>query len=211
MHNNEKNTFFTTFCTLTKRLLPSLFWILLIFSFDELQIALLSLTAILIHEVGHFVFLNIIGKKSSRMRSALNGLRIKGTQRMNYEEEFLLYLSGPVANLLAAVLIYFSPTIPSDFSNAFVTINLATAISNLLPIQGYDGYGMIRSLLALHSKSADYITLLTKISFSFQVTLCLLSLYFMARYGGCYWIFTVFFISMLKELSKMLKNTKFEQ
>ena len=49
---------------------------------------------------------------------------------------------------------------------------------------------------------------LRALSFSFTSLFCFLSLYFLLKLGEGYWIFAVFFVSMLKQLDKWLKNAK---
>lgn len=190
-------------------ILPILFWMSVIFGFEEESMAIATIIAAIIHECGHVLFLTL-SKNKMKIKGVLSGFRIRSNKIMSYGQEALLYLSGPLANITAvSVLLVFAELFDVTDKKA-ITANLLTAISNLLPIHGYDGYGALRALVG--KSECFYIaeSILQLISSLFTFAFCMLSLYFIDRYGEGYWIFAVFFISMLRDLSNRLNSVNFE-
>lgn len=184
--------------------LPAVFWGLILFGFEEKSLAITTLLCALIHELGHFVCIILTGGTDFSLRSVINGLRIKPRGVRSYDEEILIYLSGPFANIFAfALCIIMSITIDKAFMTAAV-INLATALSNLMPIRGYDGYGAIRAMIKKQELPERALIALSCFSSALIFAFCIFSLYLIDRYGGGYWIFAVFFVSMIKELKESL-------
>ena len=199
MHNNEFKLFLHKFMRFICIFSPILFWISLIFSFDSPQIATLTIIAIAIHEVGHIATIFLFGEKIEGFRAVLSGLRIRNSTA-SYGEEFTVYLAGPLANAIAALLGRI--ILPDVYASAFITVNTATCISNLLPIEGYDGYGLLRCALTHREQTRFAYALLDAVSMFFTATLLVLSLYLLDRYGEGYWLFFMFFFSTLKKISQ---------
>ena len=182
--------------------LPIFFWLFLIFGFDEPSMALWTIIAAVIHESGHIIY--IISKKKLRLniRGVLSGFRIKTAASLSYDEEIRMYLSGPLANLVFFVLFsILSCYLYKDFGFAAI-INLATALSNLLPIDGYDGYHALMTLIQKHDFGDRLINALSRISSAIIFLFAVFSLYFIDRQNGGYWIFLIFFSSMIKCIRK---------
>ena len=109
------------------------FWALMLFSFEELELAVVTLLCAIIHELGHVIFIALMGQKFN-LRGVANGFRIKSNHIRSYDEEIMIYLSGPIANIFCSILfLAFSIFISSRFE-ILAVINLATGLSNLLPI-----------------------------------------------------------------------------
>ena len=184
--------------------LPILFWATLIFGFQEPQIATLTVISALIHECGHVFFLKFKGIKSAKPRGDISGFRIRSNAVLSYQDEILLYLFGPLANIcIAAILCFFD----GEFASMLCTLNIATAISNLLPVKGYDGYGILYTIAERKNPDGIAARIVEYISAGMIFIFCILSIYFIDRFGSGYWIFGIFFFSMLNQLSKWLKNT----
>lgn len=189
-------------------ILPVFFWIFLIFGFDEPHVAIMTILSALIHEAGHICY--VVTRLDGRpdLRGALSGFRIRKSPFMSYKQEFLTYLSGPLANLFVfVVLSLLSAVIGGEFF-PFAIINLTTAVSNLLPIVGYDGYGILVTLIKMRDMKPLYLTLLSSISDALIFSLCIISLYFIDRHDGGYWIFGLFFVSMIKCINTNIKRQK---
>lgn len=210
----EKKLVFSTVYILFNSFLPAIFWILLIFGFEEPWIAVTTLLSALIHECGHVCYITLFAGSSHRLRAVGNGLRIKTVGSLSYREERMTYLSGPLANLLTFVVCFVICLIfrreGDGFLLYFGIINIATALSNLMPIEGYDGYGIIRSLIEEREMGGGILRALTAISAALTFILCILSLYLIDRYSGGYWLFAVFFVSMIKHFDKALSKQKNE-
>lgn len=207
MNNHGKNAFFQRAFRIANQFLPVLFWVTLILGFEEPGIAILTILSAIIHEGGHIAFLKLKKRSNSELRGVISGFRIHPGAMLTYHEELMLYLSGPLANLCAALLFSF---FKGEAADLLCTLNVATAVSNLFPVEGYDGYGILHSILEKKSPVGLGIRLLDALSSGIVFSFCILSIYFIDRFGCGYWIFAVFFISMLKQLEKRLKNIKTE-
>ena len=198
------------FKTVADRILPVLFWIAVMLTFDTPSVAVLTVIAALIHEGGHITAAFIIGCGDiSLPQAALTGLRIRPSRLLSYKEEAVIALSGPLVNLLAflALLTFYRA---SAYLFTFGVINLLTAISNLLPIRGYDGYRVVNGILLAHTdvESAGRIT--GAISSLLCGALVFISLFLMLKIGEGYWIFAIFFSIMLRDITKTQKSIKRE-
>ncbi len=186
--------------------LPSLFWLLLIYGFDEPLPAGITVICALLHELGHITFLLLKNNGKLHIRSTLSGFRIKRYLTHSYIEDAWLYASGPIANILSAVLILSFPNLPYDYKELFISLNLVTAISNLLPIRTYDGYGIIFSLLMHYEAKDTFLSLLYIVSFFLTAILSFLSLYIVSRIGNSYWMAGLFIVMLVGEVSERLKH-----
>lgn len=210
MHIHETKAVILKILTATEGLLSALFWIFLIYGFDEPYTAGLTLISALIHEGGHEACLILLRGRGGRLRPRLSGFGIKGPLQHSYKGEILMYLSGPLANLLLAVVFLIFIPFFDNYARAGAVISLATGLSNLLPVPGYDGYGIIRTVLDSLSAPRIFYRLLSALSFAICATASLISLYLLARVGDGYWIYAVFMSGTLSLISKSLKKTNFE-
>ena len=132
--------------------LPLLFWVFMIFGFDEAHIAILTILSALIHELGHIAAIMALRlERGGRLSAHISGFRIQKAAS-GYLGELIVLMAGPLSNLLVFLL-----TLPfwealSGYIALLGSINLATGISNLLPIEGYDGYGILSRLLLASGK-----------------------------------------------------------
>lgn len=201
---------------LLEKLLPLAFWVILIFGFDAPYVAVLTILAALIHEGGHFIItLPFSNKRSHTLKNDISGFRIK-TKNLSYKEELLAALGGPLFNLMAAICSFLIPSVDGlrEYLYIFTIINLMTMISNLLPIEGYDGHRALSSALCLvWGEVSRVYSFVYWVSFFFSSIMTFFSLYVMLRIGEGYWIFAVFFsitvsaiIRKERYVPKSLKN-----
>ena len=177
-------------------ILPPLFWGLIIFGFEEPYMAILSIICAIIHECGHIIFMN----KSSAVRGVMSGFRIKSAGVVTYRQKILSYLGGPLANIVLSFALL--PFFTNDYLRMLALLNLATAMSNLLPIEGYDGYGIIITFLEKRECPSIAFSILSCVSGGLILCFTLFSLYLMDRVGGGYWIFAIFFSFLLKIIDR---------
>ena len=206
MHNNEKRRLLHRLIATLNQFLPMLFWVTLILGFEEPTAAGLTVLAAIIHEGGHILFLKIKRIRGD-WRGVISGMRIKSGDIMTYGEEIMLYAAGPLANLVTAAI---AMPFGSDAALMLGMLNLATAFSNLLPVEGYDGYGILRVLAEGHDCSGRLGVALKCISSATVLLFTVFSVYLIDRFGCGYWIFGIFFFSLMGKLNEWLKNTKFE-
>ena len=189
---------------LGESVLPLVFWIGIIFGFDTPDVAVLTILTALIHEIGHLLPSIIVKGKSKNVRPHLSGFRIQKSTG-GYSFELIELISGPGINLLIYLLL-----IPfGDMMNGYISlvgsVNLVTALSNLIPIEGYDGYGIIKKII--EAREAYYLQRpLYYLSFALSTLLTFLALYLLMKYGEGYWIFGVFFSILLTKISKLTKE-----
>ncbi len=189
---------------LSEGLFPLLFWVLIIFGFDKVDVAVLTILSALIHEIGHITAILVIKRDTGRLLTHISGFRIQNDAR-SYKEELFVLISGPFVNILLFIISSFSHNALNGYITLFGYINLVTAISNLLPVEGYDGYGILTRLVLLFGW-LDGVRVLEYISFSVTVIITFFSLYLLFYYGEGYWVFGVFFTLMLARLSSFIKE-----
>jgi stage IV sporulation protein FB len=187
-----------------ERLLSAVFLLFIVYGFDAPFLATLTLISALIHECGHLIAIGFTKKeKISPPTPVLSGLRIKRASLLPYKSEILISLGGPLINIL--VFLFFLipfPLAASEYLSYFGLVNLMTAISNLLPIEGYDGYKILSALLHTSKKDEYAEGILFFLSLFFSASLTFLSLYFIMRFSEGFWIFAIFFASLLSIVKK---------
>lgn len=195
---------------LSQKILPMLFWILLMLAFDTPSLTVMTLCAAAIHELGHIFAAALLGIEGVSLPSAvLTGLRIRTPRLLSYREELILAAGGPLWSLGAfLVLLPFSTA--SGYLFLFSLVNLMTAISNLVPLRGNDGYRIASAALcgACSLERAERIC--SVLSVTAAALGVLFSLAFLMLYGEGYWFFAVFFSVMIKELFRSGNRTKNE-
>ena len=196
MHNHKKILLFIRFLEALASFLSVFFWLFLLLGFDGLHTASLTVAAALIHELGHEIALILIGKAPQLPRPRLNGFRINARDMLSYKDEMLVCVAGPLANV-AVWLVGIS--LCPEWAQLFSVVNLITALSNLLPLRGYDGYRMIAAVLGELGWDVGR-RILDSLSFFIATAALFISLYFIDRLDAGYWIFGGFFIFLLKEM-----------
>ena len=184
--------------------LPILFWTSLIFGFDAPYVAILTVTSALVHELSHIVTICLLGGKELTLKGHSTGFRIPVSDMLSYRREILVFLSGPAANILIFFLTLPFQSALMGYIGVLGYINLATGISNLLPIEGYDGYGAL-STLCKSLGSTKALKHLECFSFIFSILITFVSLHLIDVFGEGYWIFGLFFITVLSKIIKMEK------
>ncbi len=205
-----KERFISFMQWMTNSILPVIFWVLLIFGFDAPYFAVLTLLSALIHELGHILSILAFGGIMQMPRGHISGFRIKRHTALTYRREIFILLSGPMANIAASCIGLLFIGNLGEYAVAFVIINTATAISNLLPIEGYDGYGIMFQIFSSRNMSLA-IRMLERSSFVIMVVLTFLSLYLIEKFGSGYWIFAMFFCMMIAKLTKFGNFNIFEE
>ena len=104
--------------------------------------ALLVLGAAAFHELGHILVLRRCGAQVRRLRISVLGAVLETGGTMSYGRELAAVLAGPLANLLAAVLLGWLGYPVSAGANAVL------GAFNLLPVSPLDGGRALYLLLA---------------------------------------------------------------
>ena len=181
--------------------LPILFWILAVFGFEKGNTAVYTVISALIHEIGHISVLLLLKKKAALPKGHLSGFRIL-VEGLSYRDDLAVSLSGPLFNVILFVLCFLF-----ECNRELGYISLITALSNLLPVKGYDGYRALYALISLLSLKADkLLRLLSALSFFTVCVFLFLSLYLLLRAGEGYWIYGVFLYSLIE----IMKNDEYD-
>lgn len=186
-------------------ILPVIFWLCLIYSFDGIMGANATVLAMIIHESGHILCYFAISGELHLPRGDISGLRIEKNELRNYRQDILIYSAGIAFNLLATIAVLIMRLPQSDFKTVFITVNIATAISNMLPIEGYDGHRIIDALLSYFNAGKWAYGILEGISFVIVFLMCLIALFTVYTFGNGYWILGVFLFAVIGKLKKWLK------
>jgi len=197
MHINEFKTKIFIFINSISRFLPFVFWILFLYGFDEPFAAGLTMIAAILHEMGHVGYLFLKTGDFYIPKGVLSGMRITPKRMLSFREEFFLYISGPLVNIVIGALFLAFKFLLGEWALAFAAINFASGIGNLLPIEGYDGYGALRALFSEFGAGDLWVAALREASLIFVSLLCFLSLYMMDRLDGGYWIFAIFISALI--------------
>lgn len=180
-------------------ILPALFWILLIFAFDTPGVAVMTLLCAAVHEIGHIAAMGFVSTGSS-LFSSLSGLRLKTSRLLSYKEEITVAAGGPAMNIVIAIPCLLMHNSFDGYFYVLGVLSLCTALSNLLPIRGYDGYKILSAWLSSRLGADRTEQILGSVSFLFTVAFCYVSLYLMNKADTGYWIFFVFFIILMRSL-----------
>ena len=188
------------------RALPLLFWLMLMLAFDSPSMTVLTVAAAITHELGHIVVMSFITREAPTLpRAVLSGFRITPGHMLSYKEEAILAFGGPALNLL--VFISLIPFFSSDYLFMFAILNFLTAISNLIPINGYDGYRILRAVLYRFNSPNLCERILSASSLIFSAFAVFSALFFILKIGEGYWIFAVFFAILIKDILKKNAHT----
>lgn len=208
MHNNEIVNFCVSFSAIIHSLLSVLFWVLVIYGFDEAASANLTLLSALIHESGHLVYCLIRGRGMKNLYATWNGIKIQKASHLSYSDELRLCLAGPLSNILtSAICSLIGYLFCFDYLEFFAMINLLTALTNLIPIDGYDGNRIICCILKMLNAHEFFFSLLNFFSILLIILFNFVSLYLMYRLDGGYWIYLVFMVLLYGSFDKTLKST----
>ena len=184
-------------------LASALFWMLLMLGFSGHKMTFVMICCALLHECGHILALCIINKDFSLPMAVTSGFRIKTNFHLSYKEEILIAACGPMMNLIF-FLIFF------PFAKNFAVINLATAISNLLPLKDFDGYKIIYDISCIVFGFEISERIMELLSICVASLMVFLSLFMIMFSNGGYWIFFIFFIVLVRQILFLHSDTKIE-
>ena len=193
---------------LCKEILPILFWILVLFGFDKPYIAVLTLLIALLHEVGHYMAFLALKCDTGMPFGHISGFRFRQRANTSYAKSLIIYGAGAMMNIFASTAV-----LPfcrgNQYLTVFVLIGYATAVSNLLPIKGYDGYNILADFLRSRASDAG-LRILDGVSFAICAVLTFTALYMMYYRDEGYWIYGMFIFMLLAEISKSLNSSVLE-
>lgn len=103
------------------------------------------LSFVIYHELSHIVIGSIFNKELRKVFISISGMKAYfryqyiNKDRKYYIKDMIIFLAGPVSNILLAIIFIKKPLI--------VEINIFLATLNLLPIYPLDGYNVLKSMV----------------------------------------------------------------
>lgn len=115
-----------------------------------LKIYIYFFISILIHEIAHIMVAKIFKIKLKNLRVSIFGasLEIEKKIRNKKIKKILMYLAGPISNLILAILIQYA-NINEEEKIKIIYTNLSLCIFNLLPIMPLDGGNILKEILKI--------------------------------------------------------------
>lgn len=138
---------------------------------DRTGIILLGLISVVIHELGHLIFMIITKKQPESVSFQLGGIIIKSNGFSGYNNDFLIAMGGCLFNLIAfSFSSYFYYKTKSEMAMLFSAANLGLFLFNLLPVSGLDGMDLIKLKLLKKFSIEKTNKICNIISISFLLT-----------------------------------------
>lgn len=115
-----------------------------------------GVSAIVIHETGHFLAMKYYGYFPQRIKISLFAIHITDELRhsRSRRENFFIIFFGPAANFICVFAFYLLYLLGIERSLPFVTANLSVGILNSLPVISLDG-GQLCYLLLCRRHSGE--------------------------------------------------------
>lgn len=138
------------FCTVVIDCSACILWALFLLVFP-LKWMIAFFLAALIHEVFHYIAINLLGKRVKKIQIGFGGIKID-IPNMTYGEECLCALAGPVGGFLLLSMCRIYPEL--------AVWGMFQSIYNLLPVYPLDGGRAVRCIaLILFPRYADIVCL----------------------------------------------------
>jgi Zn-dependent protease len=151
---------------------------------------------ILFHELMHILVGNILNKKLIKIKFSIAGICASFEKEKYlckkdiYFKNIIIYLSGPISNLILAYMFN---------SNLMIKeINIFLAVLNFLPLYPLDGYNIISNILKIIVPQRYVLKILNTIENVFIVIVLILSLYQIIEYYNFSIIIFCLYIFVLK-------------
>lgn len=199
--------FRTPFCYIEVEYLFLIFSFICIFS-DKARLYFTSFFScylfILFHELSHVLIASLFGKRIETLKFSLSGMnakfereKYKLIEEKSYFINMLIYLAGPLSNIIFAVIFR---------NNRFICdINISLAVINLFPIYPLDGYNILKNLLGSYNNSRKCLKIIEN---SICILLVLISIYQIIFLKSITIVVFTMYITVLKKRRKMPKNGK---
>lgn len=134
---------------------------------DKTGLMSASMLAVFVHESGHLLVMKLLKCEPQSVKLSAAGALICGSKYCTADENIVISLSGPFANLVFCGLFFgvYSLT-DSVLILYFAVVQFAVGVMNLLPIKGLDGGTVLCCILSYFKVNAEFITRLVSIVFA---------------------------------------------
>ena len=121
---------------------------------DRTGLALPSLFAVLMHEMGHLFCMWALDTSPKSVKLIPASVQITRSIGSSYKKDVAVALCGPIVNLILFLSLYFNYlAFGNKLTLYYALLNLIVCVFNMLPVKGLDGGTVLFSLLA---KRMDY-------------------------------------------------------
>lgn len=176
--------------------IPSLiFWVAVVL-FDRTSCTAASVTAAILHELGHIAAMKRCGIAVSGLRILPYGLEITASRPpRSFGEDILVSLAGCAVNIVTAPVFYLlGASLHGTVSELFLLLSGASvmlAILNALPISTLDGGCALEALLSFALRPETALRAARCVSFLFLVLLWIFAAYIFLFSGYNYSMFAM--------------------
>ena len=147
----------------------------------------LTVLAVVIHELGHIIASLILGYPTRKFSFQAGGFKLSGERAYSsYFDEAAIAFAGPFFNLISA-LTFLSAT--DSAATFFRHVSFALAILNLLPITEFDGGRVLACILSSFMPCGRCERLCELLSFLSLFLLWCASVYLLLRSGRSFTLF----------------------
>ncbi len=118
---------------------------------SELPLALVTVAALAVHEIGHILAFSALGEPAPRLSIAVGGFRLSSETPLSHIGEGAVAAAGPLANLLVGGLFLLLSRFFGGASEYLIIcgiLQLSAGLWNLLPIGDLDGARILAALLS---------------------------------------------------------------
>ncbi|MBO5321988.1 MAG: M50 family metallopeptidase [Clostridia bacterium] len=116
---------------------------------DKTGLALPTLFAVSLHEMGHLLAMWIVGTPPKSIRLIPASVQITRSISSRYKNDIIVALSGPLVNFALFLTLYVNFLIFKNEGILYYSlINLIVGLFNLLPVTGLDGGTVLFSFIA---------------------------------------------------------------
>lgn len=128
--------------------------IILLFLLNNLDLYLIFLVFVLIHEIAHLCVGVLIGGKPKKLYINPFGvsLEIYSYGKNKSLNKILFYLIGPLINFFIAIMFFYFP-ISVEIKEKIIYTNFAICFFNLLPILPLDGGKILKEILIVVARN----------------------------------------------------------
>jgi len=147
--------------------------------FDKSNSLLFNMFSAMIHESGHFLCMILLGEVPEKLEITPFGMRIERNKvnRMSYNQEILIALSGPCVNFIFAVIL-----LAFRFKE-FAYINIIIGSFNMLFCRPLDGSRVLYFLLLSKFSEEKSKRILNAVSFLTVIPVCVMGIFVLMKSG----------------------------
>lgn len=141
---------------------------------DKTGMMLLTLKATLFHELGHIIAIYLLGFAIKQIELRVGAFLLCGNFDYSLNQELLVSLSGPLANIVLSAICYFLYKVLNFSTLTESLLMLVIGLFHMLPIIGLDGGTALKCVLLRFIKTKNVLIIQEIISLVLIFALILL-------------------------------------